>query len=620
MINRRGQVVIYVIIAIIIVGIIVSVVLLRGRIGGSEVPSELQGVYDYYQGCIEDTTKIALGISGTQGGRIDTGAFIPGSDYAPFSNKLNFLGFSVPYWYYVSGNGLIKENVPTQSDVEKEIGNYVSTQLTNCNFDSFREQGYSVSVGDVKDVRVVVKEGTVKVDVNSQLVVSKGNSTATKSTHSAEVQSKFGKFYRLAMEIYSKEKKDAFLENYSVDILRLNAPVDGVEIQCSPKIWKTQEVVQGLKDGLEGNIASLKFNGNYYTLNDDKDKYFVIDKGVDESVNLIYSKEWPSKIEIVGDGVDDNLMVAEPVGTQEGMGVMGFCYVPYHYVYDVSYPVMVQVYDGEDIFQFPVVVVIDNNEARKFQYSGDVDYLAQDDFDLCQYRNTETKINLYDSNLNAVNGQVSYECFNQKCLLGDSKNGVYTGAIPSCVNGYIDVKVEGFAEKKQLFSSNAEAQADVILDRENEVQINVKMDGQDVKRDAVVLFTAEDGTSVSAYLPDVKSVKLKEGNYKIKTYVYSNSSIVIPESTKTECRDVPRSGIAGIFGGTKEECFDIKIPSVNIDYALVGGGQSEEYLLESELQKGSINIFANGFGKPKTIEELQTNYEAAESTGLEVGF
>ena len=239
---------------------------------------------------------------------------------------------------------------------------------------------------------------------------------------------------------------------------------------------------------------------------------------------------------------------------------------------------------------------------------------------MCQYKEADTRVNLYDSNLNAVNGEVYYECFNQRCFLGESEGGVYSGGIPQCVNGYLDVKAEGYFEKKQLFSSNSETTADIILDKEREVEVSVKMDGQERKADTVVLFTDEEGNTRSAYLPEVGRVKLKEGLYKIKVYVYSNSTITIPASTREECREVPRSGIAGIFGGTKEECFSITIPATKLDYALIGGGQSEEYLLESELEKGKMSIFVNGLASPRTIEELQTNYELMEQNGVEVGF
>ena len=105
-----------------------------------------------------------------------------------------------------------------------------------------------------------------------------------------------------------------------------------------------------------------------------------------------------------------------------------------------------------------------------------------------------------------------------------------------------------------------------------------------------------------------------------KVYVYSNSSINIPESRKTQCTDVPRSGILGIFGATKEQCVDIIIPGTKIDQVLIGGGQSEEFLLESEISKGKMDIFVSSIDKPKTIEELQNGYAIFEAQGLGVGF
>ena len=107
LVGKKGQMAIFVIVAILVVTGIVAYFAFRGgfEIGG--IPEELQPVYSYYLECIEDETESALNLAGNQGGRIDTGEYIPGSEYAPFSNQLNFLGFPVPYWYYISGNGLI---------------------------------------------------------------------------------------------------------------------------------------------------------------------------------------------------------------------------------------------------------------------------------------------------------------------------------------------------------------------------------------------------------------------------------------------------------------------------------------------------------------------------------
>ena len=620
--NRGGQIAIYVIIAIVIVAGIVAVVVLRGNVGGGTGrPEELKPVFDAYIGCIEEQTKAALDLVGTQGGRVYLDDYIPGSEYAPFSNQLNFLGFGVPYWYYLSGNGVVKENIPSKGEMEKDVARYVEENLRNCNLERFYEQGYEINIGEIKDVKVSIGDTSASIEVDSELSVSKGNSSATDSASKIVVQSKIGKFYNLARQIYDKEKNEAFLENYSVDVLRLYAPVDGVEIQCSSKIWKTREVTGDLKKGLEANIGKLKLQGSYYKLQDEKNKYFVINQKTDESVNFIYSPSWPTKIEIAGDGIDDELMTANPVGQQEGLGILGFCYVPYHFVYDLSYPVMIQIYNGEEIFQFPVAVVIDNNVPRKAEGAG-ADYLGQENFDLCAFKNQEVEISLYDTNLNKIDGSVYYECFDQRCRLGETKNGKFVGEIPSCVNGFLKVKAENYSDARQLFSSNSEKAADVILSRQYEVDVSVKVDGKEVNDGTAVVYFGgqKDTKSASAVLPGQSKIKLTEGGYDLLVYIYSNTSVVIPASKKTQCQELPESGILGIFGSTKEKCFDIDIPETKIEYGLSGGGKSNTYLLESELAKGKVTVEVHGLGKPETLEQLQNNFAAFDSQGVSLEF
>lgn len=618
MITKRGQLTVFVILALAIVVGIVLFFVFRSSVEVEGLSQDLRPAYDYYLSCIEDQTRLAIDVAGTQGGRIYTGNYIPGSDFAPFSNHLNFLGNSVPYWYYVSGNGFVRENVPSKADIEEDIEQFVGENLVNCDFDRFVAQGYDVSFEN-PDVDVNIEESRVTVTVNSDFDVSRGEDAASLQSHSVEVDSKLGKFYSMAREIYAKELESAFLENYGVDVLRLYAPVDGVEIQCSPKIWKTREIVSDVKDALEANIGSLKVGGDYYSLRDERGEYFVVDGlSSDESVQFLYSDAWPTKVEVTGEGVDEDLTVAEPVGTQSGMGIMGFCYVPYHFVYDLSYPVMVQVYNNEEVFQFPVVAVVDNNIARNSQAAS---YLIEEEsFDLCEFKDQDVVVNVYDSNLNPVDANISFECFTQRCSLGETENGVLTGKSPACLNGYLRVRSDGYAEKKQLFSSNEQITADVILEKEYDADVEVRMDGEVLDDRVIVSFTKDGGDSASAVLPEVKEVKLTEGQYEIRVYVYSDSNLTIPSSSRTECREVSRGGVLGFFGSTKEECFDITIPETRIESALAGGGVSDVYILGDQLEGGKVIINVGSLPEPETVEQLQYNFEAFEHNFVEVNF
>ena len=612
MINKRGQLMIFVIIAIVIVAGVIVYFLVREKIVLGEIPSELRAVFDYYGKCIEQEARAATESASSQGGFVEVPAYAPGSEYAPFSSQLNFLGFPIPYWYYISGNGLIKEQAPRKGDIENGIANYVRERIKECDFSSFNNQGFIVELGNA-EVDVEIDDNKIGINVDSSLAVSKGEVSGRKDEYNVKIDSKLGKFYSIAKKIYEKEKKDAILDKYGEDVLRLYAPVDGVEISCSGKIWKTGEVVDELKKGLEANIGSLKFKGDYYELSEKKREYFVIDieNDIDENVNLIYSKTMPTKIEISGEGVDESLMIAEPVGIQEGLGILGFCYSPYHFVYDLSFPVLIQIFDGNEMFQFPVVVTIDNNIAREGIYS-EIEIGEGVEEDVCEFMTQDIEVNLYDISLNRVDGNISYVCFNQRCRLGESKDGKFVGKAPSCLNGYLLIRGSGFAEKQELFSTNKESNADVLLDREYDVEIDLEVGGKKLDGNAIISFARDNGKVVSTALPDVKKIKLSEGSYDVTVYVYGNSSITIPGSTKTECREVPRSGIAGFFGGTKEECFDIKIPETKIDYALRGGGRGNVYLLGEQLEDGKIRIEVKELLKPGSLEELQNNYAMFE--------
>src|SRR3989338_1813940 len=612
MTNKRGQLAIFVIIAIVIVAGILVYFAVKGSLFVSQISPEFRPVYDLYSECIQQQTRDAIDLAESQGGWVYLPDYSPGSQYAPSSSQLNFLGFPVPYWYYVSGNGLIKEQVPTIDSIQQDISRYVAERVNSCDFGKFYAQGFYITLGEPK-VSVKIQDTTVAVDVSAAVTVSKENNSAIKSDDSVEINSKIGKFYNLAKEIYDKQKDEAFLENYSTDLLRSYAPVDGVDLSCSPKIWKTREVVNDVKSALEANIAAIKFKGGYYTLNKEENKYFVVNQPVDEAVNLIYNRNWPTKLEITG--ADDELMVATPVGNQEGLGVMGFCYAPYHFVYDLSFTVLMQVYDGQEIFQFPVVVVIDKNVPRKAVFS---EFSEETNFDLCEFKTQDISVNLFDVNLNRVDSNVSYGCFDQQCLLGESKNGVFTGKAPSCINGYVLARADGYAEKRQLYSSNEEVTTDLILDKEYEVETRLEVGGSPLSGTAIVTFSG--ARTVSTALHDNDKMKLSEGLYNVTVYVYGNSNITIPSSTKTQCVQVPQTGIFGFFGGTKEQCIDITIPETKIESALIGGGKSEIYLLPSDLEKGKMTIKVDSFGAINSLEQMQYNFESFDQSGVNLEF
>jgi hypothetical protein len=610
--NKKGQVTIFVVLALIIVVAVIAYFFIRSS-SISSIPKEMQPVYNAYLSCIERHTEQGISLLGEQAGYIyaDELDFVPGSSYMPFSSQLDFFGQPIPYWMYVSGNNVLANQKPTLSSMEKELERYLASNLDNCDLDEFYAQGFDVYFSE-GDVNVKISEGDVKVSIDSPVRINLEEQTVLVNEQEISVSSKLGKFYSLATEVFDYEMNNMFLENYTIDMIRLYAPVDGADLGCAPKVFVKEDIKEDIVEAITANVGALKLRGDYYTLSEKENKYFITDIGrsVDEQVNFVYSPSWPTSIEIYGEDV------AKPVGMQTGMGILGFCYVPYHFVYDVNFPVLIQFYDEEELFQFPIAVIVKNNQARG-AIAGESEELIESE--VCKYRNQDMKVSTYDLDLNPVEARLQFKCLSSQCSIGSSKfigeETIFEGSVPQCVNGFILASAEGYADAKKQVSTNSETETSVVLKK----LFNVSLDLGTVDS-ALVTFSSED-YSTAVFYPEMKNVQLVESYYNVSVYVYRNSSLTFPGSNEKKCVTVPASGVGSLFGLEEEKCFDINIPSSTIDSAVVGGGKTEEYITQGMLSDSKeLNINIPLFSTPKSIEELQSIYSQVEESIIYLEF
>jgi hypothetical protein len=611
--NKKAQVTIFIILAIVVVaGIVLYFVV--GGFSGDVVPGDMQPVYDYYISCVESSVEEGIALMGGQGGYIEVPEFEPGSPYIPFSSQLSFFGQPVPYWMYVSGNNLLKEQVPTKAMMQQQLGKYVEDRLTACDFEDFEAMGYDVYI-EPGVVSTIINENSVEVGISNPVTIFKGEQSVSVNSHEFSVGSKLGKFYDMALDVYNSEKEDMFLENYAIDVMRLYAPVDGVDISCAPKVFVDEDIRRGLYDGLELNMNSIKLEGGYYDLSSPDRNYFVKDVGfdVDENVNIMYNRNWPTKIDIYGD------RVVEPVGVQPGLAILGFCYVPYHLVYDISFPVMIQFYDSRELFQFPISVIIDNSQPREALPStfGDVSLEGE----VCRYKNSNVLVNTYDSELNPIEARIRFKCLDSICEVGETEidggSAVFEGDVPQCVNGFFIASAEGYADGKVQVSTNSENIANIVLKKKYELGLDLG----DIGGGMAMLNFVSDDYSTTAIYPDSNSVVLVEGNYNVTVYVYQNSTLTLPGSSDRICVDVPVGGVGGLLGMEEEKCYDVNVPSMSVDMAVIGGGKSYDYVAESMLSGSTeLNVNVPLFGKPSSLESLQENYALVEDSRVYLEF
>ncbi|HOW37157.1 MAG TPA: hypothetical protein PLK34_02830 [Candidatus Pacearchaeota archaeon] len=599
--NKRGQVTIFIIIAIVLVAVVASFFLFRNFfLKEAIVPQEFKPVYNSMLSCIKEEALVGINIVESQAGYLELPELESGSPYMPFSSQLNFLGNNVPYWYYVSGNNIEREQVPTKSEMESQLGDFIDAQSNKCNFEEYYLEGFQVEMGE-PSTKVNINSDKLEISMKRDVTIRKGEDVVSIKNHKVSVDSSLGRLYNSAKKIYEYQQENLVLEEYGLDVLRLYAPVDGTELSCAPKTWNGQEIFNNLGEAIEANTLFLKTEG---------EDYFSIDVPVQEEVRFLNSKNWPRRLEV--NPSQGNFLIAEPVGNQQGLGILGFCYVPYHFVYSLRYPVLVQVIDGDEIFQFPIAVLIEGNNPRK--PLGD-SVVSSSQSEICSYKNTLMKINVYDSEVKPINASVSYECLGESCYIGETSSGTLEEKFPQCAGGNILVSAPGFSKKKTSFSVINEGNLDIFLDKEYPLQIDLKLDGNSDANQALISFSSENNVKTVVY-PEVKTVELSQGDYDVQVYVYADSSINIPGTTTQQCVNVP-SGIGGALGLTQEKCFDVTIPEQIVSNALVGGGKEVYYFSEAELkQSKTLEIFASKLPVPSTIEQLNNNYLLLEDKGL----
>lgn len=604
--NKRGQVTIFIILALVIVVLVGGYFVLKNIAKSKSVPETVSPIQISVLSCLEEATNTGISLVETTGGYIDLPPFEAGSRYQPFSSQLTFAGVEVPYWYYMSGSNFPREKVPSKEFIEKEIGNFIEERIFTCNLDKYVDEGYIIFRGDPK-AEVIINEGEVKVNLEMELAIEKGEDSFLINEHKVEVQSALGELYAASIEVYEKEQNSLFLENYSVDVLRLYAPVDGVELTCSPLTWQAETVFQDIREALEVNILSLKNVG------DKKDYFLVEDLPKNVDINFLTSQSWPNTFEV--NPTEGSLLISKPVGNQNGLGILGFCYVPYHYVYNVRYPVLVQVSKGEEIFQFPVAVLIEGNVPREAKGGNSI---SPEIIDLCEDKNSLTKINIFDTNLNSIDAEIFYECFGSRCDLGKTVNGELETLLPQCVNGKLIIESEGYRDLSSLYSSVQPGSELIILDKEYEKEISLTLGNQQFSGTAIINFIGEEDTQTVLY-PETKKLILSEGNYEIQVMAYGQSKINFGETTEEQCVTIPASGVAGFLGLEKTECFDVVYPAQEITDVLIGGGKTETFFFGSDLaSSGKIKMNAPKLNTPNSLEELQQNYVLFEIGEVEV--
>jgi len=207
--NKRGQVTLFIIIAIVIVALVVAFFLFRGNIQKENIPSQVEDIYLFVQDCIEGSGDHVIYEISKKGGYF----------FTPFLSTLE----GVPY-YFIDKEITILSKQKLEEELSKQME--ISILLCTDGFQDFNES--QINESDIT-VKSRLQEDSVIFEVNYPLSIEKKQDNFLLSDFGEfEFSSKLNNFYNSAEEIvYSFEQKNTFCLSCISDIaLEKNIKVD----------------------------------------------------------------------------------------------------------------------------------------------------------------------------------------------------------------------------------------------------------------------------------------------------------------------------------------------------------------------------------------------------------
>ncbi|MDP2672954.1 MAG: hypothetical protein Q8O84_04030 [Nanoarchaeota archaeon] len=173
--NKRGQITIFIIVAILIIGAVALFFTFRGNIQKEVYTPEVAPIKNFVGECIEDTAEEVIYNVGQGGGH-----------YFP-PEKSTETGIA----YYLIGN---RSYMPSKENIEKEISFFISEKLFFCtrNFVDFSE--YEISQGEIR-TKTKILENEVLLNVDYPLMIKKGESVLRIKNFEIEIPVRAGLIY-----------------------------------------------------------------------------------------------------------------------------------------------------------------------------------------------------------------------------------------------------------------------------------------------------------------------------------------------------------------------------------------------------------------------------------------
>jgi hypothetical protein len=471
--NRKSQITLFIIIGIIIlfsVGIYSYMRVSEVK----EVKVEQQAappVVEFIDACIDKVATEGIRYMGDQGGYITIPidirnnptryvSLVPGTggEFAP----------KIPYWYFDG-----KSMIPSIKYMENQVEEYVDANLEYClrNYSGMRDEYTILEKSNYSaDVTFAEKDAIIDLYYSVEIQPKGKAEVIQREKFTVKVDVQIQRMWNLSKTILERENIGTFFENMTMNLMASHPPEDipftGMSLDCNRKQWLISDVKRKVIKALEPAVAATRFeNTNHPPFQADDDTYAAIHRTVEswresqKKTQLVLPKKIPSDsydyFQYYFRGIDGKYTDLKTVATYNkgwGMSIVAtpnrhgvmqsgkqdlkseilsyLCLNTYHFVYDLTYPVMISTHDPNAFhktgftFRFAFPVQIFHNRADRSLLSTAIKEPAEYTMDFCSFTAPENhtiiaRDTVTNSELSRVN--LSFRCISEQCVLGTTR-------------------------------------------------------------------------------------------------------------------------------------------------------------------------------------------------------
>ena len=489
----------------------------------ASVPKEAEPVSSYVTACLEKTLGEGLKYIGSRGGFYDTSS-LNYNFLSPTTQGTNAVQFSrdskiiIPYWHYMSsddkcdeaGKCELTQSIPTRESIKTNIEKYVEKNIKKClgEFEDFEEKGISIQESSTPKATVYIQQSTVAVLLDYKIKTSSQGVKINLDRFTSKINVNLNEILTLSSTITLAEEKYSFLENLAKELVGIYSGLDkqslpgsGVTLNSGTVYWFKSEVADKISRMLVANIPLLQTGGteNYQYIKSppqtkdpklfetlyNRDFYIPLEQlnvGKDYSafeVKFIYLPDWKLYFDLNCEG---ELCRPDPL-----FNFLFFLNIQkYNFAYDMSFPVMVEInqknaFDNEGyVFRFMLEANIRANEPVKEINTPTKIAETSSGGDFCnpeKFSSGKIKLNVIDGETKKPvdKAQVSFNCINQGCLIGETTNGVLESKFPYCLGGTLSVMRDDYDAAYVSLDPNKNSQSiNIEINPFKEIEVKAK--------------------------------------------------------------------------------------------------------------------------------------------------